>query len=354
MLNPYVPGNAGTVSATKKKAPASTDPQNSPMPDNRSAGPLTDMVTVGTASTTAGPSAGGEASNSSVAPMPTINAPNIPQANFGQMPSAPAGSRATASVPQEEMGQFAEDRLNNMLSSNSTYMNQARREGLLQAASRGGLNTSIAAGAAQREAINAAQPIALADAGFTQERYLTSRRALLEDLLSGNNSLRTMDQQDNQGRVTEGLNASEGARRSALLNQEADLTNQRDRALSTLRRGDFQFETNLRDQLANNETQRQAWLNTQTNLSSAYTQAFTDGMRTNLDFIANIGQAFIADPEVYSPDVVSGMTNFFRSISGGTTNTALAQILRDMMAFGGGGQATQPVVQPIKPVTVGG
>jgi hypothetical protein len=253
------------------------------------------------------------------------------------------------------MGQFAEDRLNSMLSSNSTYMNQARREGLLQAASRGGLNTSIAAGAAQREAINAAQPIALADAGFTQERYLTSRRALLEDLLSGNNSLRSMDQQDNQGRVTEGLNASEGARRSALLNQEADLTNQRDRALSTLRRGDFQFETNLRDQLANNETQRQAWLNTQTNLSSAYTQAFTDGMRTNLDFIANIGQAFIADPEVYSPDVVSGMTNFFRSISGGTTNTALAQILRDMMAFGGGGsQSTQPVVQPIKPATVGG
>lgn len=49
--------------------------------------------------------------------------------------------------------------LEQMLSPNSAYIQNARQRGLEQAATRGGINSSIAAGAAERAAIEAAAPL---------------------------------------------------------------------------------------------------------------------------------------------------------------------------------------------------
>lgn len=46
-----------------------------------------------------------------------------------------------------------------MLNPNSSYIQNARQRGVEYAASRGGLNSSIAAGASERSAIEAAQPL---------------------------------------------------------------------------------------------------------------------------------------------------------------------------------------------------
>jgi hypothetical protein len=56
-----------------------------------------------------------------------------------------------------------------------------------------------------------------------------------------------------------------------------------------------------------------------------------------------LGAAFIDDPEVYSPEVVSGMSNFFNSLANGQVSGNLAQILQDLL-----GTAVQPVQpQPV-------
>jgi hypothetical protein len=226
--------------------------------------------------------------------------------------------------------EFTEDRLNNMLSSNSTYMRNAQREGLDRAAERGGLNASIAAGLSQREAIRAAAPIAQADAGFTQDRFMAGYGAQLEDTLAGNNSARTM--------TRDSLLADLDSRR---INQEADLQGQRDVRLSNLARQERQFDANLTEQARDNDTSRAAWLNNQTMLSTEYTRALGDSRRAGLDFLTSLGQAFIDDPEVYSPEVVSGMSNFFNMLTNGTVSGNLSQILRDLV-----GTATQPVQRP--------
>jgi len=343
MLNPYVPGNAGSTSATSKKGKLPADPINDVMNPPRFAGPSTPEVQA-----TGGPSVNGEQGNG-VAVQPTIaQQPRPAQATtqpIAGVTGGVAGGQGLTDLPQY---QFAEDRLTDMISGNSRYMQRARREGLNAAAARGGVNSSIAGGYALGAAIDRAAPIATADAQFTQEDYLTGRRALLDDIRSGNDSGRRMTEDTNRGTIQDSLAANENVREMGRMNLNADLTNQRDRSLSTLRRTEMQFETNLRDQLANNDAQRSAWLTQQSSLSNAYAQAFTDGYRSNLNFIDMIGQAFINDPEVYSPEVVSGMTNFFQSLTSGTSNSAMAQILRSLMATGGvSTQPAQPVQKPV-------
>ena len=267
---------------------------------------------------------------------------------MAQGAAAPAGGapRATTMIDILTRPEFAEDRLNRMLGSDSVYMNQARREGLLAAAARGGLNTSIAGGMATRAAIAGAQPVAMADADFTQRAFMQDRGGQITDTLGANQSLRSMDQQDNQGRLTDWLNANqagrtdwlsanEAGRTSARMNQEADLVNQRDNIISTLRRTEQAFEWNLRDTFANNDTQRNAWLNTQSALTGSYADAFRAAQRTNLGFLEGLGQAFIDDPEVFSPEVVNGMSSFFNNLTAGVSDTALNRILLDMADLAG-------------------
>lgn len=70
-----------------------------------------------------------------------------------QAPSAPPSQPARASGIS-----MAQESLQAMLSPGSNYIENARRRGAEQAAVRGGVNSSIAAGASERAAIEAAQP----------------------------------------------------------------------------------------------------------------------------------------------------------------------------------------------------
>lgn len=72
-------------------------------------------------------------------------------------------NRAYTHTPQQN--ELVAHQLQGLLASNSPYIQQARQSGREEAAGRGLLNSSMAAGAAQREAIRGALPIAQADAG---------------------------------------------------------------------------------------------------------------------------------------------------------------------------------------------
>lgn len=311
MLNPYVPGG-GTPS--KKQ------------PGGRFAEPATEIPLAVPAKPPASVYAGPVVPGMPKPPVPVIN-PTAQSARPGDL----------SSIPDY---QFTEDRLNNMLASNSTFMREAQRRGMEAAGTRGGLNSSIAAGLSTREAIRAAAPIATADAQFTQEDYLTGRRANLDDMLRENDSVRTMRRDTLLGDI-----------RSREMNQEADLMGQRDRNASMLRRQEAQYEAELSQAARDNDAQRSVWMNTQNELTRSYTQAMSDARRSGLSFLDQLGAAFINDPEVYSPEVVSGMSNFFNSLVSRNTNSAVSTIISDIIGFN-----TQPVrnpgdnfTQPVRP-----
>lgn len=60
--------------------------------------------------------------------------------------------------------------LESFLNPNSSYIQNARREGMNVAAQRGGVNSSIAAGAAEKAALDAAVPLAQQAVGIDQSR----------------------------------------------------------------------------------------------------------------------------------------------------------------------------------------
>lgn len=117
--------------------------------------------------------------------------------------------------------------LESLLAPGSSYINNARQRGIEYAATRGGVNSSIAAGAAERSAIEAAAPLA--------------QQAI------------AIDQQ-------------------------------------------------------NKDYAMQDWMAQQNFGRNLFTQQFG----SSLDMLNSINQMALMDPELYTPEVTSGMSNFFQ------------------------------------------
>lgn len=81
------------------------------------------------------------------------------------------------------------------LNPNSQYLQNARQRGMEVAATRGGINSSIAAGASERAAIEAVAPLAQQAAGFDLTREMATRNAELENWLAGQNFNRQLTQE---------------------------------------------------------------------------------------------------------------------------------------------------------------
>lgn len=80
--------------------------------------------------------------------------PNQQTLGLQQFGSAPAPA------PSTNANEMVTGSLQAMLDPNSSYIQNARQRGIEQAATRGGVNSSIAAGASERAAIEAAAPLA--------------------------------------------------------------------------------------------------------------------------------------------------------------------------------------------------
>lgn len=134
-----------------------------------------------------------------VTPMPKPTTPPVgtPPAPVSQVPTqqvpGPAPTGPLSPVPTQPLGQqglgldfmrqvtpneLVENRLNGLLSNESQYIRNARQRGVEYAAGRGNVNSSIAAGASQRAALEAAMPIAESDAGV----YRDANRGNFESL----------------------------------------------------------------------------------------------------------------------------------------------------------------------------
>jgi hypothetical protein len=93
--------------------------------------------------------------------------------------AAPAQPSPYANAPDPNA--MVQSSLEAMLNPNSSYIQNARQRGVEYAAERGGLNSSIAAGASERSALEAAQPLVNAALNIQNTR----------DVLAGQNWLDT-------------------------------------------------------------------------------------------------------------------------------------------------------------------
>lgn len=98
--------------------------------------------------------------------------------NFSSMQSSFGGNYDFSSLPSGN--DMVQGSLEAMLNPGSSYIRNARQRGAEYAASRGGINSSIAAGAAERSAIEAAAPLVEQAVGIDERRQQAQQRNWLE------------------------------------------------------------------------------------------------------------------------------------------------------------------------------
>lgn len=196
--------------------------------------------------------------------------------------------------------------LDGLLNNNGTYMQVARQTGLDAARSRGLVNSSIAAGNAQAEAIKAAQPL------VNNALDIFNRRES-QDFVTGRD--RTQ-----QGYSLETLAKQHGYNLATMNQQQKNTLEQMFKSqgynLESMRVGASLAETRAQaDQLRNLALAKDAaglqnWLNNEN-----FTREFNGNLSmlpilNSFQLNNMIAQLAITDPEAYPPNVVSGITNF--------------------------------------------
>lgn len=106
--------------------------------------------------------------------------PNVPRQSQAQ---GIQGAENRAYTRQVTNNELVSNQLNNLMNQEGAYLSNARRRGLEQANRRGMLNSSIAAGSAERAGIEAAMPIASADAAAYGTAQSQNMEALNQNLM---------------------------------------------------------------------------------------------------------------------------------------------------------------------------
>ena len=161
--------------------------------------------------------------------------------------------------------------LQEFLNPNSAYIQNARQRGAEQAALRGGINSSIAAGASERAAMEAVQPLVNQAVDVDQQKY----QLMAQDYL-----------------------AQQGYKNQNIL---ADKENALQAQLA-------QYQGGLQMSLAQQQANTENWLSQQNFGRALFGQTFSNSMGM-LNMVQQYG---LEDPELYTPEVLSGYTNFFQ------------------------------------------
>lgn len=125
-------------------------------------------------------SASGGGSSGTLATAGHYTDPAIPRRSQAQGLSGTDNRAYTRQVTGDEL---VYNQMNKYLDQNGAYIGSARRRGLEQSNARGMLNSSIAAGAAERSAIDAASPLAMQDASTYGKTQSENMGALNEGLM---------------------------------------------------------------------------------------------------------------------------------------------------------------------------
>lgn len=230
-------------------------------------------------------------------------------------------SNPHAYTRQAQPGELVEHRIVPLLSSTNPYIQNARQRGVEFAARRGGVNSAIAAGSAERAAIESALPIASQDAE-------TMRRTGSENLDALNRGLFLERELANRLAVAgagaaASMYAADVQREIAFRGFQEELRRQRERLAFEgeqrgLDRAHEMMMTNLtmnwRDLLATNDALRQEWLESARFDREIIGSVANLGARTLAEFMNNLGNAALDDPSVFDPYLVNNFAVMFSSI----------------------------------------
>lgn len=245
------------------------------------------------------------------------------------------------------------DSYGQILNSDNAYIQNARLRGQDLANSRGMLNGSIAAGSSQRAAVEASQPIfqqatdwmrqresnefnanqqsrqqALGlDQQRDQNQFTAAQQAIsqAQNLLGQREQLAAQANESQLGRTQSVNNAllqsqlSDNAARlgynldSMSRNEQAQLQNWINNNQTYAQASANERDAILRNQLQRDTTLQQDWLANQ-----QWTREFNGTLamlpiKSATDMYSTIAQYALQEPDVYTPDVISGFTNFFRN-----------------------------------------
>ena len=198
---------------------------------------------------------------------------------------------------QPSANSMVQGTVDGILNPNNAYIQRARQRALDQAGQRGLLNSSIAQGAAEGAAIDAAMPLIQESLGIQNRRETQNFNAAMAERaqamgLISEREAQAFQQQESQLNRTQEVN-------NALLSSEL---NQRQMA----------YDYNFRNQLQSNQTAQQDWLNNQQFTRDFNASIATMPIRGAYDLAQMIQQYALEDPETYTPQIISGMTNFFQ------------------------------------------
>lgn len=282
-INPNGMYTGGVLPPTPAPVPVSTGgnlPATPTVPNISTGGPL--PATPTPAMHTGGNLPPTLAPNQPVAPVPAAGNPNAFDINsILQNLWASTGGAGVQVNPADLANQY----MTSLLGQDSPYLRDARTRAMATAAGRGLSNSSIAAGNAESAAINAAQPLFQAAYGLNQQRENNTFQGAQSRFNAGMNLLGQREQ-----------NAFTGQQHSLDLNWQAQQA-QADRDLKTKLQSDAAFQQN--------------WLSSQ-DFSRQFNAALSMmPINTANQFLQTIQQYAIENPEIYTPEMISGMQNFF-------------------------------------------
>ncbi len=167
-------------------------------------------------------------------------------------PEAPKVEKVEANQSTVDTKSTVSGQMDGLLKQSSSYMNLARQQGARQAAGRGLLNTSLAAGASMASATQAALPIAQQDAStnFQNQRDNDTRifTANQQNAQSQNTANLAVFDSDSKLHSSQVLNNQQFGHQQGLNQQQNDLTKQQDAWRYTQQQGLNQQQSDLTKQ----------------------------------------------------------------------------------------------------------
>ena len=150
-----------------------------------------------------------------------LASPQTLTSNPGQAPPNSQLMRKDVTPYVPSGNELTENRLNGLLASDNPYIQAARARGEAQAARRGLLNSSIAGQAGEAAAINAATPIAAADAEKFYQAKMAGYQGNIQNWLAGQQYARAVDLANQRYQQQVGLIGVQEGASSRLSAQEA-------------------------------------------------------------------------------------------------------------------------------------
>lgn len=323
---PPIPADAQTLSGNIMTSATPVTSLDSLTPPSVQAGMPSDMQTI--------------TGSNFVATAPPVSAggafspANVVSGISGQLqtPTGPSAIEAVRGIsdaftmaPRPSATDTTMGALDQLLSSGGSYLQNAQRRGLETAGARGLLNSSIASGAAERAAVESSMPILnqiMGLQGQREQQDWQANQANRAAALGLTEQERTQDFQRTQNLVNQAMDLTRQREAQGFQAQESQLgrTQQVNNAL---------LDAQLRTSMMEDEALKTDWLN-----SRDFSRQFNANLsmlpiKSAVDMTTAITQFALQDPELYTPSVVSGMSEFF--------NRNMLAILQQYFPTSGGG-----------------